>query len=289
MDHLHNRRHEGVQGFALILALLTLVLLTFLGLTLATSTSTELQIATNFRWSQQAYYNAEAGLEAGRAILRTANWNGILPAPRTTPWNVDCTFTDGVRTCTLSNPQTPPTPPSGADQWANPLRQLEGASCDVTGSRMGYGFVLNDGGANAPYQYKSTIYGQPIHGAFTLWVRRPLEDVTPAHSNEHDPSSYKDSEDNELLILTSEGVAPFEGQNVASNAALAAQSVRVVEATVSLVIPEAETCGRYSGQAGQGSEGAGFGGCTVLEGVTTGITSAGGTVGGTGAAITDAR
>jgi hypothetical protein len=38
------RRHE--QGFALILAILALMLLTFLGLTLATSTSTELRIAS---------------------------------------------------------------------------------------------------------------------------------------------------------------------------------------------------------------------------------------------------
>lgn len=283
MENPHTRRHHGVEGFALILALLTLVLLTFLGLTLATSTSTELQIATNFRWSQQAYYNAEAGLEAGRAILRTANWNGILPPPRTTPWNVTCTFTGGVRTCTVSNPQPPPTPPTGPA-----LRNLEGSACDINGSGMGYGWVLATSAA-APYEYVSTVYGQPIHGAFTLWVRRPLENVTDTHAGQNDPDSYQDSEDNELLILTSEGVAPFERQNLATDFARAAQSVRVVEATLSLVVPEAQTCGRYSGQAGQGSEGAGFGGCTVLEGVTTGITSAGGTVGGTGAAITDAR
>jgi len=50
------RGHE--RGFALILAILALMLLTFLGLTLATSTSTELRIATNYRWNQQALYNA---------------------------------------------------------------------------------------------------------------------------------------------------------------------------------------------------------------------------------------
>ena len=45
---------RGESGFALVLAILSLMLLTFLGLTLATTTSTELQIATNYRWSQQA-------------------------------------------------------------------------------------------------------------------------------------------------------------------------------------------------------------------------------------------
>ena len=64
----HGRVAEG--GFALILAMLSLLLLTFLGLTLAATTSTELQIASNQRWSQQARYNAEAGLQAAQIILR---------------------------------------------------------------------------------------------------------------------------------------------------------------------------------------------------------------------------
>ena len=52
-----NRSVHGTQsGFALVLALLALLLLTFLGLTLAVTTSTELQIATNYRWSEQARY-----------------------------------------------------------------------------------------------------------------------------------------------------------------------------------------------------------------------------------------
>ena len=63
-DKNRDRRHEG--GFALILAILALMLLTFLGLTLATTTSTELRIATNYRWNTQALYNAEAGIEADR-------------------------------------------------------------------------------------------------------------------------------------------------------------------------------------------------------------------------------
>ena len=77
----------GEAGFALILALLALLLLTFLGLTLAVTTSTELQIATNYRWAEQARYVAEAGIEAGKMILRDApTWENILPPPRETPW-----------------------------------------------------------------------------------------------------------------------------------------------------------------------------------------------------------
>ena len=56
-----NQKPRSERGFALVLAILALMLLTFLGLTLAATTSTELKIASNYRWSQQARYNAEAG------------------------------------------------------------------------------------------------------------------------------------------------------------------------------------------------------------------------------------
>jgi hypothetical protein len=91
MEDRHSREHAGERGFALVLAILSLMLLTFLGLTLATTTSTELQIATNYRWSQQALYNAEAGLEAARIVLSdvadlATGWNAQLPAARPGTW-----------------------------------------------------------------------------------------------------------------------------------------------------------------------------------------------------------
>src|SRR5690349_5769224 len=88
------RRHErgtesGQQGFALVLAILTLLVLTVLGLSLVATTSTEQQIAANYKWSQQALYNAEAGLEVGKVLLRDvggADWSPILPAARGGSW-----------------------------------------------------------------------------------------------------------------------------------------------------------------------------------------------------------
>ena len=74
-----SRRRDGQSGFALILAIMCLLLLTFLGLTLAASTTTELQIATNYRWSEQAFYNAEAGLEVAKAYLKVLNVNTLVP------------------------------------------------------------------------------------------------------------------------------------------------------------------------------------------------------------------
>src|SRR2546422_11497820 len=86
MSDVRNGRRatgESEAGFALILAILALMLLTTLGLAMATITSTELQIATNYRWSQQALYNAQAGGEGGKIILRSVQpgWTPGLPRP----------------------------------------------------------------------------------------------------------------------------------------------------------------------------------------------------------------
>ena len=96
-------RRPGERGFALVLAILSLMLLTFLGLTLATTTSTELQIATNYRWSQQALYNAEAGIEAARIILAKARRQhrdqvADHPAPRRMSGAVPATWIEGGAT-----------------------------------------------------------------------------------------------------------------------------------------------------------------------------------------------
>jgi hypothetical protein len=89
-------RARKQAGFALILAILSLMLLTFLGLTLAATTSTELQIATNYRWSQQALYNAEAGLQAAKLLLAQVSvvdgdFRNILPTARAGTWSYGIT------------------------------------------------------------------------------------------------------------------------------------------------------------------------------------------------------
>src|SRR5207245_4199528 len=73
---------KSEAGFALILAMLALILLTFLGLTLTLTTSTELHIASNYRWSPQALYNAEAGIEIGKRYLQESEWRTFLPDAR---------------------------------------------------------------------------------------------------------------------------------------------------------------------------------------------------------------
>jgi Tfp pilus assembly protein PilX len=246
-------RRTKDAGFALILAILALLLLTFLGLTMAVSTSTELQIAQNYRWSQQALYNAEAGLEIGKYVLQTAQWANILPQVRGTNW-------DGV---TAPNQSTPGATAlnAHADAWGNPSRNFENFKCDRRGNGVGYGAVLDVGDASSPYQYVSTFGGQTLDGAVTIWVRRLLK-PDPTTGNLTDVSDPDESS----LVLTAEGVAPYTGATASSAFGQSRRAVQVMELTLSKIVPI--PCTSRSGQTGGSHFGAGFGGCAPLEGST---------------------
>jgi Tfp pilus assembly protein PilX len=240
------------SGFALILALLALMLLTFLGLTLATSTSTELKIATNYRWQQQALYNAEAGIEAGKRILSgVQSWTTVLPTKRTASWTGGGTVPanrDGANATYANN-----------DAWGNASRNFENGPCDKHGDGVGYGAVLDDGTGLAPYQYKTTLYGASLNGAFTLWVRRPV--VPKGDGNLQD---YTGQGDEDHLVLVAEGVAPYTGnQLTSSNAGNAA--VQVVEVLLSKVTGSQQSpCQTRAGQSGQSAGGGNFASCSTI-------------------------
>ena len=248
-----SRSGRNDSGFALVLAILSLMLLTFLGLTLATTTSTELQIATNYRWSQQALYNAEAGVEYGKTLLATMDWQTILPPARS-----------GTPTWGAVLPGVPPTAPfTRPDQWGLPNRNFENSNCDRRGYGAGYGVVLDDGvAAGAPFQNVDNILGRPLNGSVSLWIRRPV--VVQPNGQLADYGT-----DNNNIVLVAEGVAPQRtilGIN---------RAVRVIEVMLSRVSVTSDPCATRSGQAGAGPEGAGFGGCV---GVTaTGVGGALGT------------
>jgi hypothetical protein len=249
-----DRSHRGTEaGFALILAILALMLLTFLGLTLATTTSTELQIATNYRWSQQARYNAEAGIEAAKSVLRTMNWNAVLPAPRAAT-----TWTGIVAPGVAGGGAVAPL--ARADEWGNPSRNFENWECDQRGNGLGYGVVLDDGAGAGPIQHRSTMFGQNLNGAFTLWVRRPT--VVRGDGTLEDYAL-----DNDTLVIVAEGIAPFTGGSAGTVFAQANQAVQLVEAVLSRASTVAAgPCGGRGGQAGGGAEGANFSPCDPITG-----------------------
>jgi hypothetical protein len=228
------------RGFALVLAILALMLLTFLGLTLATTTSTELQIATNFRWSQQALYNAEAGLEAARIVLSneadvTDGWLNQLPTQRPGTW------AEG----SAPGPDAADLPGTGHD--------FQMRNCDLRGG-LGYGVVLED--ATTRYEDVSTFEGETLNGAFSIWIRRGLE--------VQNDGTFADSDRNDALIIVSEGRAPYSGPETAFTTAR--QATRVLETTFSLGLSTVgDPClGTQAGQEGMSPTGENFNPCAPI-------------------------
>jgi PilX N-terminal len=246
------RRNTSPEaGFALILAILSLMLLTFLGLTLATTTSTELQIATNYRWSKQALYNAQAGLEAAKLLLsnvaRTGgNWGLIVPAARTAPWSAPI------------NNQTPGAPVATPSAIAG--RDYERNDC-TPGDRggVGYGVVLRavdpQTSNSIRWENVSNFMGQGLNGAFTLWVRREV--VAATNGTFTDDATAAPT----ALVITSEGVAPFVGASTAFSRAN--QASQVIELTLALVTVD-KKCRQPVGQEGAGPSGENFDTCSKL-------------------------
>ncbi len=228
MEHRSVEARRGERGFALVLAILSLMLLTFLGLTMATTTSTELQIATNYRWSQQALYNAEAGLEVARVVLSkaanaTTQWQTSLPPFRPGPW--------------------PPAPlPVSAPAFTGTGRDYERSDCDSRGAGVGYGRVLVDI-TGVRYENATDYALHALNGAFTVWIRRPLKT--------DNAGQYSDDDDNSRLVIVSEGVAPYRGGTDAF--VRSHQAMRVLETRFALGVATAgEPCGLGSGQGQEG-------------------------------------
>jgi hypothetical protein len=254
------RTRAGERGFALIVALLALLLLTFLGLTLAAVTSSELQIATNYRWSQQALYNAEAGASAVKLMLRSKqDWAAILPPARPGTW-------------TVGSPATSPGVPTWAAGTESTLRHYENQGCDGRGGHVGYGAILGDPdagvGAGVAWQYLSQpavngVVWPKLNGAFTAWVRRS--------TNSDTAGNLSDSTDNDRIVLTVEGVAPFtSGAAVNSEVGRSTVAVKTIELTLTRAPGDDQSCADDRGQTGAAASGAGFYGCGGVTGGATG-------------------
>jgi hypothetical protein len=94
LDPLSNER-----GVALIVALMSMLLLTALGVGLLMTTSTESMLTTNYRDSGEALYAADAGVErVMQDLLTVPDWNRILAG------QVQSAFVDGVPSGTRTLP-----------------------------------------------------------------------------------------------------------------------------------------------------------------------------------------
>ena len=244
------------SGFALILALLALVLLTTMGLALSNSTSIELQISTNQRWSESARYNAEAGIEYGKSLLMGApNWIPILPPARPA-----ATIPNWLPTAWNGTSQTAAT---GTANLTRATRNFENWRCDKRGYGMGYGVVFDDGGAAGAQEYRSQIAGATLNGAFTLWLRRPVM----WSGGNGTGTTLQDYAGNDVVVLVSEGVAPYTGANTSAFTATnrAVYSIETLLTRSGSTILDQSACSSRQGQAGGSSSGSNSGGCIALK------------------------
>ena len=246
------------SGFALILSLLALVLLTTMGLALSNSTGVELQISSNHRWSESARYNAEAGIEYGKSLLMAEpNWIPLLP-----PARPEGTVADWVPTAGDGAGEAAST---GTANLNRATRNFESWKCDKRGYGMGYGVVFDDGGAEGPEEYRSQIGGATLNGAFTLWVRRPVM----WSGGNGTGTTLQDYPGNDVVILVSEGVAPYTGATAnTSGFAATNRAVYTLETLLTrsgTTILDQSACSSRQGQAGGSASGSNSGGCVALK------------------------
>ena len=97
------------QGFALVIGLLILVVLTVIGTIALRTTSLELSISGNDQRQKKAFYAAEAGIEMGRAALNalkeedTGYWDLVLSGSDIDLSAITGNATDSAATCDAEN------------------------------------------------------------------------------------------------------------------------------------------------------------------------------------------
>ena len=98
---------RGEQGIALIVALLSIMLMTALGMALMLTSQTETLISANYRDSMEGAYVADAGIERVMDdVLTIPDWNTVLASPDGVTAGVTSGFHD-------SSPSSPITLPDG--------------------------------------------------------------------------------------------------------------------------------------------------------------------------------
>jgi len=251
---------KGNEGSAFVISILVLFVLTVLGLALMLTTSTEKDIAVNYRWGEQAFFNADAALEYGKNVLASyallnADFNAILPPPRPSG---STTVVNGALwgdALPIDPAACDPVNPGCRDnQYFIDQCPQGGGPC----TRVYIGRVLaRQDGTDAMWDFRMPL-GTPgdldndgaadIEGTYTIWVRRPMV-------GDRDYGNPVTNTENDRVILTAEGTAPGrEGAGAGRPT-----SVRRLE--MSLRLPTAGVPGsEYNSSENPHSEGAAKGG-----------------------------
>jgi len=219
-DVIRGRRKGAQTGAALVIAILVLFVLTVLGLALMLTTAVEADLSVNHRWSEMAFFNAEAGLEYGKNVLAgyalaNGNFQNALPPVRTDMTQPPPGFcnpgTDGCRDFQYSIQQGNVTlfvgqvlREPGSPRVLQYDYRTPGALNNLAGGDLTPGDTNGDGAADLP-------------GTVTIWVRRPI-------------LNGRDDPNNSVAVITAEGTAP----NYESAATGRAGAIQRLEMTVAI-------------------------------------------------------
>lgn len=206
------------DGSAFVISILVLFVLSVLGMALMLTTTTEKDIAINYRWGEQAFFNADAALEYGKNVLGSyllndGNFARVLPPARddvtvpsdATPWGAALPVGD-PDACDITMPGC-----REYQYYADRCPQGGGGPC----VRVYIGKVLRrPDGTLAQYDFRLPNPGvagdldgdgaPDVEGTVTLWVRRPIVGTKDYGAPDFDnPGGIHDR-----VILTAEGTAP---------------------------------------------------------------------------------
>ncbi len=213
-------RGNSEKGSAFVISILILFVLTVLGMALMLTTTTEKDIAINYRWGEQAFFNADAALEYGKNVLgdyllKNGDFAAILPPARSDstvansslPWG----FANAHPDPGACDPSTPGCrdyqyfvdhcPPGGGGPCVRVY--IGKVLVRPDGTLAQYDFRL-PGGAVAGDLDNDPVQDPDLDGTTTLWVRRPIVGTRDyGASDALNPNGLHDR-----VILTAEGTAP---------------------------------------------------------------------------------
>ena len=212
----HPLRSLSEEGSAFVISVLILFVLSVLGMALMLTTTTEKDIAINYRWGEQAFFNADAALEYGKNVLgsyllRDGSFRAVLPPAR-----------DDVTVANASEPWGAARPDTGSCDPSSPgCRDYQyfvdhcppGGAGPCVRVYIGKVLVRPDGTA-AQYDFRlpgGAVAGDvdgdgtaDLEGTVTLWARRPVVGTRDYGSTAG--GTLKALHDR--VILTAEGTAP---------------------------------------------------------------------------------
>ncbi len=260
---LDSSRALGEEGSAFVISILVLFVLTVLGMALMLTTTTEKDIAINYRWGEQAFFNADAALEYGKnvlgqTLLRDGDFRNILP-----PARPDVRVSDSSQPWGQALPENvcdPSTPGCREYQYyVDHCPPLAAGPC----VRVYIGKVLpRPDGTLAQWDFRApgaAVAGDldgdgaaDLEGTFTLWVRRPIVGIQDYGAP--DPGNPNGLHDR--VILTAEGTAPSGmGAGAGKSVSLRRLEMMVRRPTSGV---EGDVYGRVTSGSDQGSRQAGY-------------------------------